>query len=66
MNAVFTLPTEELTQQFIQEALEAGIVGVKGHRTRGGCRVSLYNGVSLPAVEGLVEFMEKFAKKIRV
>ncbi len=65
MNAVFTLPTEELTQQFIQEAFEAGIVGVKGHRTRGGCRVSLYNGVSLPAVEGLVEFMEKFAKRNR-
>ena len=63
MNAVFTLPTEELTQQFIQRALEAGIVGVKGHRTRGGCRVSLYNGVSLKAVEGLVEFMERFANK---
>lgn len=63
MNAVFTLPTEELTQQFIQRAFEAGIVGVKGHRTRGGCRVSLYNGVSLKAVEGLVEFMERFANK---
>ena len=63
MNAVFTLPTEELTQQFIQAAFEAGIVGVKGHRTRGGCRVSLYNGVSFRAVEGLVEFMERFAKK---
>ncbi len=66
MNAVFNLPTEDLEKQFIQEAFEAGIVGVAGHRTRGGCRVSLYNGVSLPAVEGLVEFMDKFAKKHRV
>ena len=66
MNAVFNLPTEELEKQFIQEAFAAGIVGVAGHRTRGGCRVSLYNGVSLSAVEGLVEFMDKFAKRHRV
>ena len=63
MNAVFTLPTEELTKQFINEASNAGLVGVAGHRTRGGCRVSLYNGVSLKAVEKLVSFMEKFAEK---
>jgi phosphoserine aminotransferase len=63
MNVVFTLPTKELEKQFIEEAFEAGIVGVGGHRTRGGCRVSLYNGVTLEAVEILVEFMEKFANK---
>ncbi|NEP00535.1 MAG: 3-phosphoserine/phosphohydroxythreonine transaminase [Symploca sp. SIO2E9] len=65
MNVVFTLPTQELEKQFIQEAFEAGIVGVEGHRTRGGCRVSLYNGVTLKAVEALVEFIGKFAKKPR-
>ncbi|MEM9538693.1 MAG: 3-phosphoserine/phosphohydroxythreonine transaminase [Cyanobacteria bacterium P01_E01_bin.42] len=63
MNAVFNLPTEELEQQFIQEAREAKIIGVAGHRTRSGCLVSLYNGVTLEAVETLVEFMEKFARK---
>lgn len=64
MNVVFTLPTENLEKQFIQEAFEAGIVGVAGHRTRGGCRVSLYNGVSLEAVNSLIEFMHTFTKTI--
>lgn len=63
MNVVFTLPTQDLEKQFIQEAFDAGLVGVAGHRTRGGCRVSLYNGVPLEAVEALVEFMGKFAKQ---
>jgi phosphoserine aminotransferase len=63
MNAVFTLPKEGLQEQFIKEAAQAGIIGVAGHRTKGGCRVSLYNGVSLEAVETLVEFMSKFAKQ---
>lgn len=42
---------------------QAGIIGVAGHRTRGGCRVSLYNGVTLEAVETLILFMKKFAKQ---
>lgn len=63
MNVVFTLPTPKIEKQFIKETSEAGIIGVAGHRTRGGCRVSLYNGVPLEAVETLCEFMEKFAKK---
>ncbi len=63
MNVVFTLPTENLQQQFIQAATEAGLVGVAGHRTRGGCRVSLYNGVPLTAVEALVQFMDSFNKQ---
>lgn len=62
MNVVFTLPSEDLEKQFVKEAHEAGIVGVAGHRTRTGCRVSLYNGVTLEAVETLVEFMKKFAR----
>lgn len=63
MNVVFTLPNKNLEEQFIAEAFEAGIVGVAGHRTTGGCRVSLYNAVTLEAVEYLTEFMGKFAKK---
>lgn len=63
MNVVFTIPNETLEKQFIYETSQAGIIGVAGHRTRGGCRVSLYNGVTLEAVEMLVFFMNKFAKQ---
>jgi phosphoserine aminotransferase len=63
MNVVFTLPTKELNNRFIQEATDSGIIGVAGHRTREGCRVSLYNGVTLEAVESLIKFMDKFAKQ---
>ncbi|MEB3182133.1 MAG: 3-phosphoserine/phosphohydroxythreonine transaminase [Nostocaceae cyanobacterium] len=66
MNVVFTLPNQSLEKQFIHEASQAGIIGVAGHRTRGGCRVSLYNGVTLEAVENLIEFMDKFAKQKRL
>jgi len=63
MNVVFTLSTKELNDRFIQEASDSGIIGVAGHRTRGGCRVSLYNGVTLEAVESLIKFMDNFAKQ---
>jgi phosphoserine aminotransferase len=63
MNVVFNLPNENLEKQFIYETTQAGIIGVAGHRTRGGCRVSLYNGVTLDAVETLVDFMSKFTKQ---
>ncbi|MDE5109138.1 MAG: aminotransferase class V-fold PLP-dependent enzyme, partial [Trichodesmium sp. St17_bin3_1_1] len=63
MNLVFTLPTKSLEEQFIQEAFASGLVGVAGHRTKGGCRVSLYNAVTLDAVKNLIEFMDKFAQK---
>ncbi|MBE9068323.1 3-phosphoserine/phosphohydroxythreonine transaminase [Leptolyngbya cf. ectocarpi LEGE 11479] len=62
MNVVFTLPSKDLEQQFIQAAAESGIVGVAGHRTKGGCRVSLYNGVTIEAVSSLTMFMEDFAQ----
>lgn len=63
MNVVFTIPNKNLEKQFIYETSQAGIIGVAGHRTRGGCRVSLYNGVTLEAVETLIFFMKKFAKQ---
>ncbi len=59
-NAVFTLPTKEATDRFVKEAGEAGIINIKGHKAAGGLRASLYNGVSLEAVEVLAEFMTKF------
>lgn len=63
MNVTFTLPSEELTQQFLTEAKDAGFVGLNGHRSVGGCRASIYNAVPLEAVEALRDFMNDFAKK---
>ena len=63
MNVTFRLPTEDLEQKFLSEALENGLGGLKGHRSVGGCRASIYNAVSMEAVEKLVDFMKSFAKK---
>jgi phosphoserine aminotransferase len=63
MNITFRLPNEDLEQQFVQQALENGLGGLKGHRSVGGCRASLYNAVSMEAVEALVDFMKTFETK---
>jgi phosphoserine aminotransferase len=63
MNIVFTLSDSSLTQQFVGEAREAGLVGLGGHRSIGGCRVSLFNGVSLEAVHALIAFMSRFERQ---
>jgi phosphoserine aminotransferase len=63
MNVTFRLPNEELEERFIREGLENGLGGLKGHRSVGGCRASLYNAVSLDAVEVLTDFMATFEKK---
>lgn len=63
MNVDFFLPTEELTDRFVKEAKENGMVGLKGYRDIGGIRASLYNAVSVENVESLVAFMEAFAAK---
>lgn len=60
MNVVFRLPTEELEAEFITEAAEAGMVGLKGHRSVGGCRASLYNAMPAAGVARLAEFMAEF------
>jgi phosphoserine aminotransferase len=62
MNVVFRLPSEELEGQFIAEAKKSGMVGLKGHRSVGGVRVSMYNAVSYEWVETLAGFMEEFAR----
>src|SRR5260221_8103358 len=62
MNVVFRLPTEALEEQFVAEAKKAKMVGLKGHRSVGGIRVSTYNAVSLEAVQTLTAFMKEFAK----
>ena len=60
MNAPFVLPTEELNAKFIKEATAAGFVNLKGHRTVGGMRASMYNAMPIEGVQKLVDFMKKF------
>ena len=62
MNVTFRLPSEELEEKFINEAKKAGFIGLKGHRSVGGCRASIYNAMGLEGVQALVRFMETFAK----
>lgn len=62
MNAPFVLPTDELNAKFIAEATAAGFVNLKGHRTVGGMRASMYNAMPREGVEKLVQFMERFEK----
>lgn len=63
MNITFRMPTEELEALFISEAKKAGMIGLKGHRSVGGCRASTYNSLPLPAAHALAEFMQDFVKK---
>jgi len=63
MNATFRLPNDDLEKRFIQEAQENGLGGLKGHRSVGGCRASLYNAVSLKSVEVLADFMKTFQRR---
>jgi phosphoserine aminotransferase len=62
MNISFNLPTPELEAKFIAEATAQGLDGLKGHRSIGGCRASIYNAFPMEGVEMLVQFMEKFAR----
>jgi phosphoserine aminotransferase len=65
MNVVFRVAggNENIEAKFVKETEAAGIVGVKGHRSVGGMRASLYNAVTLEAVEALVAFMREFERK---
>ena len=65
MNVTFRLPDEDLENRFVRQALENGLGGLKGHRSVGGCRASLYNAVPLNAVESLVDFMKRFEMENR-
>jgi phosphoserine aminotransferase len=63
MNVTFRLPNEDLEQQFVQQALENGLGGLKGHRSVGGCRASIYNATPMESVRVLVDFMASFEKQ---
>lgn len=60
MNVVFRLPNAELEQQFLTQSHAAGMVNLKGHRSVGGCRASIYNAMPLAGVTALTEFMAEF------
>jgi len=63
MNVVFRTPSPAQDEAFCAEAEKAGMTGLKGHRSAGGVRASLYNAVSLEDVKTLTSFMDEFAKK---
>ncbi len=63
MNVPFVTGDEELDAKFVKEAKAAGFENLKGHRTVGGMRASIYNAMPIEGVEKLVEFMEKFEKE---
>ena len=63
MNPVFRLPTEELEKKLIAEAAEQGMVGIKGHRSVGGIRTSIYNAMEPASVQKFVDFAKTFAKR---
>lgn len=63
MNITFRLPSEELENTFAAEATKQGMVGLKGHRSVGGIRASVYNAMSFEGCKTLVEFMKDFQSK---
>jgi phosphoserine aminotransferase len=65
MNIVFRLPSEALEEKFVTEAKKQGMVGLKGHRSTGGIRVSAYNAVQVEAIKKLTSFMDTFAAQGR-
>ena len=63
MNVTFRLPSEDLEKKFANEATAAGMDGLKGHRSVGGIRASIYNAFPREGCEALVEFMKEFERK---
>jgi len=62
MNVTFRLPNEDLEKQFVSEATKAGLDGLKGHRSVGGIRASIYNAFPKEGVDALVAFMKEFER----
>ncbi len=65
MNVVFNLPNAEIEQAFLQAAQLAGFSGLNGHRSIGGIRASIYNGLEMAAAEQLADFMQTFRKRYK-
>jgi phosphoserine aminotransferase len=63
MNVPFVTGDADLDAKFVKESTEAGFVNLKGHRSVGGMRASIYNAMPVEGVEKLVEFMKKFEEE---
>ena len=62
MNVPFVTGSDEIDAKFIAESDAAGLLNLKGHRSVGGMRASIYNAMPIEGVAALVEFMDKFEK----
>jgi len=62
MNVTFLLPSEEVTEKFVKDASKNGMVALKGYRTVGGIRASIYNAMPVEGARALADFMKSFAK----
>ena len=60
MNVVFSTPSEELDNLFVEKAKEEGLINLKGHKVLKGLRASIYNACEVEDVERLISFMKKF------
>ena len=65
MNVTFTCPNKDLDAKFVKESVAAGMTNLKGHRSVGGIRASIYNAMEKEGVETLVAFMKKFEEENR-
>ena len=63
MNVVFRLPSEELEAKFLKVVSENGMIGLKGHRSVGGLRASIYNAMPIEGVQALVDFLKEYEAK---
>lgn len=63
MNVVFTLKNDELQSEFLKGAADRDMLGLKGHRSVGGCRASIYNAMPIEGVQALADYMKEFASK---
>ena len=63
MNVTYRLPSDELTDEFVKTASKNGMVGLKGYRTVGGIRASIYNAMPVEGCQSLASFMKDFASK---
>jgi phosphoserine aminotransferase len=63
MNATFVMPDATLEKEFLELCKQEGMVGVKGHRSVGGFRISMYNALTIESVIALTDLMKDFAKR---
>jgi len=64
MNITFRLPDKKTEESFLAEATQNALIGLKGHKSVGGCRASLYNAITIDSVTKLATFMREFEKKL--